>query len=78
MLQLPRHQREAVALRDLFDFSYAQIAQHTGTPEGTVRSRIHRGRTSLAELLKPRYGLPGVESTGRRQVHRPSAHRGTW
>lgn len=77
MLQLPRHQREAVALRDLFDFSYAQIAQHTKTPEGTVRSRIHRGRTTLAELLEPAYGPPtGVESIDRRQVHRPSpAHR---
>ena len=77
LLQLPHHQRQAVVLRDLFDFSYAQIAHHTQTPEGTVRSRISRGRTTLAELLDPAYGRPrGPTVTGRRQVPRPSSHRG--
>lgn len=44
--------REAVILRDLQDMDYAEIAQVLGVPEGTVKSRINRGRLELARLLK--------------------------
>lgn len=44
--------REAVVLRDLQDLDYAEISQVLGVPEGTVKSRINRGRLELARVLK--------------------------
>jgi RNA polymerase sigma-70 factor (ECF subfamily) len=44
--------REAVILRDLQDMDYLEIAQVLGVPEGTVKSRINRGRLELARALK--------------------------
>lgn len=43
--------REAVILRDLQDMDYKEIAEVLRVPEGTVKSRINRGRTELARLL---------------------------
>lgn len=43
--------REAVILRDLQDMDYKEIAQVLRIPEGTVKSRISRGRAELARLL---------------------------
>lgn len=43
--------REAVILRDLQDMDYKEIAQAMRIPEGTVKSRISRGRAELARLL---------------------------
>jgi RNA polymerase sigma-70 factor, ECF subfamily len=47
--------REAVILRDLQDMDYKEIAQVLKVPEGTVKSRINRGRTELARLLQRTY-----------------------
>jgi RNA polymerase sigma factor (sigma-70 family) len=44
--------REAVILRDLQDMDYKEIAQVLSIPEGTVKSRISRGRAELARLLE--------------------------
>jgi RNA polymerase sigma-70 factor (ECF subfamily) len=44
--------REAVILRDLEDMDYKDIAEILGVPQGTVKSRISRGRSELARLLK--------------------------
>jgi RNA polymerase sigma-70 factor, ECF subfamily len=44
--------REAVILRDLQDMDYKEIAAVLGIPEGTVKSRISRGRAELARLLE--------------------------
>jgi RNA polymerase sigma-70 factor (ECF subfamily) len=44
--------REAVILRDLEDMDYKDIAEVLGVPQGTVKSRISRGRSELARLLK--------------------------
>jgi RNA polymerase sigma-70 factor (ECF subfamily) len=44
--------REAVILRDLEDMDYKDIAEILGVPQGTVKSRISRGRAELARLLK--------------------------
>jgi RNA polymerase sigma-70 factor (ECF subfamily) len=44
--------REALILRDLQDLDYKDIAQVLGIPEGTVKSRISRGRAELARLLE--------------------------
>ncbi len=43
--------REAVILRDLQDLDYREIAEVLGVPQGTVKSRISRGRAELARLL---------------------------
>jgi RNA polymerase sigma-70 factor (ECF subfamily) len=48
---LPQDFRAAVVLRDLCDLDYAEIARVLGVPPGTVRSRIARGRSQLADLL---------------------------
>ena len=47
--------REAVILRDLQDMDYREIAAVLKVPEGTVKSRINRGRTELARLLQRTY-----------------------
>lgn len=47
--------REAVILRDLQDMDYRDIAASLRVPEGTVKSRINRGRTELARLLSRTY-----------------------
>ncbi|MCM2254358.1 MAG: sigma-70 family RNA polymerase sigma factor [Vicinamibacteria bacterium] len=49
--QLPDKLREAVVLRDLVGLSYQEMADKLGLPEGTVKSRINRGREELARLL---------------------------
>jgi RNA polymerase sigma-70 factor, ECF subfamily len=48
--------REAVILRDLQDLDYKEIAQVLRIPEGTVKSRISRGRAELARLLERNKG----------------------
>jgi len=47
--------REAVILRDLQDMDYRDIAAVLRVPEGTVKSRINRGRAELARLLQRIY-----------------------
>lgn len=47
--------REAVILRDLQDMDYREIATVLRVPEGTVKSRINRGRAELARLLQRTY-----------------------
>jgi RNA polymerase sigma-70 factor (ECF subfamily) len=47
--------REAVILRDLQDLDYREIAAVLKVPEGTVKSRINRGRGELARLLQRTY-----------------------
>src|ERR687893_2310115 len=49
---LPMTLRTAVVLRDLQELSYQEIADKLGLPEGTVKSRINRGRLELARQLK--------------------------
>jgi RNA polymerase sigma-70 factor, ECF subfamily len=44
--------REAVILRDLEELEYREIAKVLSVPEGTVKSRLNRGRSELARILK--------------------------
>ena len=44
--------RETVILRDLEELEYKEISQVLGVPEGTVKSRLNRGRAELARLLR--------------------------
>lgn len=48
---LPDAYRQAVWLRDVEEFSYQEIAQVLGVPQGTVMSRIARGRRMLYQRL---------------------------
>jgi len=50
---MPEPFREAIVLRDIEDLSYAEIAEVTGVPIGTVMSRLSRGRSILAKELLP-------------------------
>lgn len=44
--------RETVILRDLEELEYKEIAETLGVPEGTVKSRLNRGRAELARILR--------------------------
>ena len=49
--ELPDDQRIAVVLCDVYGMDYGQVARLTDAALGTVKSRIHRGRLRLRELL---------------------------
>ena len=51
LLRLPDEYRAAVVLCDVAGLSYTEIAESLDVPVGTVRSRIHRGRALLREVL---------------------------
>jgi len=53
--------REAVIMRDLQDMDYKEIAQVLRVPEGTVKSRINRGRMELARLISRNKKQAGYE-----------------
>ncbi len=55
LTQIPDVFREVVVLRDIQQLAYDEIAEITGLPMGTVKSRINRGRTKLQVLLKDIY-----------------------
>jgi len=44
--------RETVVLRDIEELEYREIAQVLNVPEGTVKSRLNRGRSELAKILR--------------------------
>jgi RNA polymerase sigma-70 factor (ECF subfamily) len=52
LAELPEDFRAPVVLRDLCDLDYAEIGEILGIPPGTVRSRISRGRATLAKTLQ--------------------------
>lgn len=51
--RVPHEFRVALVLRYVADLDYAEISEILGIPIGTVRSRLSRGKTALAELLSP-------------------------
>lgn len=52
--------KEAVILRDLEGMAYQDIADVLNVPEGTVKSRINRGRLELTKLLMRRHAQAGM------------------
>lgn len=67
---LPDPQREVVLLVSLEGMSYQEVADLTDTPVGTVRSRLHRGRTTLAILIDPE--AEPIDTKDKVQTERPS------
>jgi RNA polymerase sigma-70 factor, ECF subfamily len=63
---MPEAFREAVWLRDVDEFSYAEIAEMLGVPIGTVMSRISRGRRLLFERLQSTHDAAQVQRAGGR------------
>jgi RNA polymerase sigma-70 factor (ECF subfamily) len=55
--------RESVILRDLEELDYREIAQVLKVPEGTVKSRLNRGRAELARVLRQHVGLSKNKGT---------------
>ncbi|MFF8293396.1 SigE family RNA polymerase sigma factor [Streptomyces sp. NPDC016309] len=61
---LPEAQRTAVVLHHLCDLSVEEIAKETGSPQGTVKARLSRGRAALARRLA---GTAVLEDPGTRE-----------
>jgi len=57
LARVPEEFRAVLVLHDVQDLPYEQIGAILGIPVGTVKSRLHRGRVSLAGLLR---GTPGA------------------
>jgi RNA polymerase sigma-70 factor (ECF subfamily) len=51
LAEITSDQRTAIVMYDVEGFDYQEIADITGVSLGTVKSRIHRGRLALRELL---------------------------
>jgi len=54
--RLPDFMREVVVLRCSRELTFAEIAEVTGAPEGTLKSRFHRAVAALREALGPERG----------------------
>ncbi len=52
--ELDDERRQIIVLREIDELSYEQIAEVTDLPIGTVRSRLHRARQQLVEIMKRR------------------------
>jgi RNA polymerase sigma-70 factor (ECF subfamily) len=52
LLRLKEEQREMIVLRDLQGYSYEEIGKMLSLPEGTIKSRLHRARMDLKEILE--------------------------
>jgi RNA polymerase sigma-70 factor, ECF subfamily len=70
MAALPATLRTAVLMRDIQECSYHEIARALKLPEGTVKSRINRGRTELARQVRKLRGQEYSPSgkTGQRRA----------
>jgi len=61
--ELPSRYREVIVLCGLHGLSYVEVATILGTPVGTVRSRLSRGRRELADRLRELENNPSVVPT---------------
>jgi len=61
LARLPDDFRVAVVLRDIEGLEYEAIAEVLEVPIGTVRSRLHRGREALRDIVTRTHGVPALE-----------------
>jgi len=54
--KLPEKFKTPLVLRDIQELTYEEISEILDLPEGTVKSRINRGRLRVKEILRPYYG----------------------
>ena len=76
MAALPETLRTAVLMRDIQELSYQEIADALRLPEGTVKSRINRGRTELARQIRKLRGddFSPNDAVARRTAKRTGAY----
>src|SRR3569833_2275759 len=80
--QLPQDQREALSLVGASGFSYEEAAHFCGCAVGTIKSRVNRARTRLAELMHvisaedfgPDETVRAVLASGECPVQKPAWH----
>jgi RNA polymerase sigma-70 factor (ECF subfamily) len=60
LAELPETLKTAVLMRDIQEMTYQEIADRLKLPEGTVKSRINRGRTELARHVKRMIDSTGI------------------
>jgi RNA polymerase sigma-70 factor (ECF subfamily) len=68
LAKLSRPTRETIVLHHLADLSVQEVAETLGVPVGTVKARLSRGRTLLAEMLReaaPTAPVPGAPAPAR-------------
>ncbi|HUO87480.1 MAG TPA: sigma-70 family RNA polymerase sigma factor [Thermoanaerobaculia bacterium] len=73
LAELPLVYRVPLVLADLEDWSHREIAAHLGCREGTVKSRLHRGRRALRKKLSPYWNEGRETSHGRPRAEREPA-----
>ena len=54
---LPDEQRQVIELKDVHGFSYDEISAITGLKEGTLKSRLSRGRANLKNILIKKWNI---------------------
>ena len=54
---LPDEQRELIELKDIHGFSYEEIVAMTSLKEGTLKSRLNRGRLALKNYLSKKWNI---------------------
>lgn len=55
--EIPDEQRELIELKDIHGFSYEEILVMTGLKDGTMKSRLNRGRLSLKNILVKKWNI---------------------
>lgn len=64
LARLPLEDRSALVMRYWYDFSYEEIAEATRTTVSAVKSRLHRARGSLGQMLGPGAAAPRPAARG--------------
>ena len=64
MTTLSQELKRAIELRDIQGYTYGEIADAAGVSEGTIKSRISRGREQVARFLIKRQARVGLASSG--------------
>lgn len=78
--EIPEKQRRALVLHHMIGHSVEEIARETGTPTGTIKARLSRGRRALAELLEPDEldgHVPDHANDGKGTANRPNVRPAT-